>query len=133
MGISTRKLALESIKFPFRHSIKLAKEFDTSVCIDVGHILEGFPGDMNVEEAMEASAGRIGEIHVHDVYRNFEGNRVFIKDHLPLGKGFLNIQEIVNLIEYAKFNGPIILEMKFDDAVTSLEKLKSVITQSVRI
>jgi len=127
MGISSRKLALESIKFPFRHSIELANEFDTSVCVDVGHILEGFPGDMNVEEAMKASAGRIGEIHVHDVYRNVEGSRVVVKDHLPLGSGCLNLCELVSLIEYTKFDGPIILEMKFEDAVASLEKLKSMI------
>jgi len=133
MGISPRKLALESIKFPFRHSINLAKEFDTSVCVDVGHILEGFPGDMDVKEVMEASTGRIGEIHVHDVYRNVEGNRVFIKDHLPLGKGFLNIHEVFNLIECSKFKGPIILEMEFEDATSSLEKLKSIITQPVKI
>lgn len=132
MGISSRKLALESIKFPFSHSIELANEFNTSVCVDVGHILEGFPGDMNVEEAMRASAGRIGEIHVHDVYRNVDGSRVIVKDHLPLGSGCLNTRELINLIEYTKFDGPIILEMKFEDAVSSLEKLKSIIMQPLK-
>jgi len=127
MGVPTKKLALESIKFPFRHSIELANEFDTSVCVDIGHILEGFPGDMNIEEAMKASSGRIGEIHMHDVKRLVEGSRIVFRDHIPLGLGRLNLREIIGLIEYTKFDGPIILEMKFEDAVASLGKLKSVL------
>jgi len=127
VGISSRRLALESVKFPFRHSLALANEFDTSICIDVGHILAGYSGDVSLREAFYLSRGRIAEVHVHDVLRNVKGSNAMVKDHLPLGSGVLSVRELLFLLKSTAFDGPMILEMKFEDACSSLEELKSII------
>ncbi|MGQ9781124.1 MAG: cobamide remodeling phosphodiesterase CbiR [Nitrososphaeria archaeon] len=132
VGIPPRRLALESIKFPFRHSLALADEFNTSVCIDVGHILAGYPGDVGLKEAFSLSKNRIAEVHVHDVLQNVKGARTTIRDHLPLGAGVLNLNKLLGYIASTGFNGPLVLEMKFEDALDSLKELKTTVTQPIR-
>jgi len=122
-GVPSRKIALESVKFPFKYSIDMAEEFDTSLCIDVGHILAGYPGDVELREAFKLSDSRIGEVHVHDVIKRVEGERLYVKDHLPIGSGILNVREVLDLLKEANFCGPLVLELKFEDAVNSLKKL----------
>lgn len=119
LGVSSKKLALESVKFPFKFSIEMAEEFDTSLCIDVGHILAGYTTDVNIKEAFQLSKDRISEIHIHDVVKRMDDGKLFIKDHMPLGSGILDTKEVFGLLKEAKFCGPLVLELKFEDAVSS--------------
>ncbi|MCX8189130.1 MAG: sugar phosphate isomerase/epimerase [Nitrososphaeria archaeon] len=119
LGVPSKRLALESVKFPFKYSIAIAKEFGTTLCVDVGHIVAGFPGDVNLKEAFELSKDRISEIHIHDVVKRVDEGKPFIKDHLPLGSGILDISEVLDLVKEVNFCGPLVLELKFEDAVNS--------------
>lgn len=124
MGVAPRRIALESIEFPFSKTIEIAEEYDTSICVDTGHILAGYCGEISVEEALVKSSRRLGEIHLHDAYRRMEKNTVVAKDHLPLGAGNLNIESFLKTLKQV---GPlsilIVFELCLGDAKTSLEKL----------
>ncbi|MEM2088881.1 MAG: cobamide remodeling phosphodiesterase CbiR [Thermoproteota archaeon] len=123
MGVEPRRIALESIEFPFSKTLELAEAFDTSICIDTGHILAGYSGKISVEEALKLSSERLGEIHLHDAYRRKKGDSVVIKDHLPLGSGDMNVQSFLKTLEEVKFTGPIVFELGLKDAKISLQKL----------
>ncbi|MGC8911179.1 MAG: cobamide remodeling phosphodiesterase CbiR [Nitrososphaeria archaeon] len=119
LGVPSKKLALESVKFPFKFSIEMAEEFDTSLCIDVGHIHAGYTTDVDLKEAFQLSKDRISEIHIHDVVKRVDDGKLFIKDHMPIGSGTLDVKEVLGLIKEVKFCGPLVLELKFEDAVNS--------------
>ncbi|MEM2940942.1 MAG: cobamide remodeling phosphodiesterase CbiR [Thermoproteota archaeon] len=123
MGMDPRRIALESIEFPFSKTLEIAKNFDTSICIDTGHILAGYSGKISVEEALEFSSERLAEIHLHDAYRRKEGGRIIIKDHLPLGAGDMNIKSFLKTLKRIGFTGPIVFELGLKDAKASLQKL----------
>jgi sugar phosphate isomerase/epimerase len=123
MGVGSRRIALESIEFPFSKTLKIAEVFDTSICIDTGHILAGYSGEIGVEEAVKLSSERLLEIHLHDAYRRKEGDRIIVRDHLPLGAGDLDVKSLFESLEKAEFRGPMVLELGLRDAKSSLEKL----------
>ena len=78
-GIPSRKLAVETIEFPFHILLALANEFDTSICLDTGHILAGFSGSI----------------------------------------------ELFDTLEQANFDGPIIFELTVEQALASLNVVRS--------
>jgi len=123
MGVDSRRIALESIEFPFSKTLEIAKELNTSICIDTGHILAGYSGRISVEEALKLSSERLGEIHLHDAYKRKEEDNIITKDHLPLGAGNLNIQSFLKTLKHVKFTGPIVFELGLKDAKASLQKL----------
>ncbi|MEM2930956.1 MAG: cobamide remodeling phosphodiesterase CbiR [Thermoproteota archaeon] len=125
MGVGSRRIALESIEFPFSKTLEIAGEFDTSICIDTGHILAGYSGEISVEEALKKSSKKLGEIHLHDAYRRIEGDRLVIRDHLPLGAGDLNLKSFLKTLKQVDFSGPIVFELGLRDAKASLRKLAS--------
>jgi hypothetical protein len=43
-GIPSRRIAIETVEFPFDLTLELADELDLSLCLDTGHVLAGFPG-----------------------------------------------------------------------------------------
>lgn len=123
MGVRPHRIALESIEFPFSKTLEFAEKFNTSICIDTGHILAGYSGEISVEEALKLSSERLGEIHLHDAYRRREGGNMVVKDHLPLGAGNLNIQSFLKTLKQVNFKGPIVFELGLKDAKVSLQKL----------
>jgi len=123
IGVDSRRIALESIEFPFSKTLEIAEAFDTSICIDTGHILAGYSGEIGVEKAIELSSRRLLEIHLHDAYRRREGERIIVRDHLPLGAGDLNVKSLFESLGKAGFRGPIVFELGLRDAKSSLEKL----------
>jgi sugar phosphate isomerase/epimerase len=124
IGIASRRIALESVEFPFLETLRLAEEFETSVCIDTGHILAGYPGDVDLGKALRASRGRVAEIHLHDAYRRVSGDCVKVRDHLPLGTGDLDVEGLLNLLDEIGFDGPIVFELSLEDASRSLKLLQ---------
>jgi sugar phosphate isomerase/epimerase len=55
------------------------------------------------------------------VIKKMENGRLYVKDHSPIGSGTLNFHEVLDFLEGANFCGPIVLELKFEDAANSLK------------
>ncbi|MGQ9478692.1 MAG: cobamide remodeling phosphodiesterase CbiR [Thermoproteota archaeon] len=123
MGIPPRRIALESMEFPFDKTIEIAEEFDTSICIDTGHVLAGYSGNVPLEDALRHSSGRLGEIHLHDAYKRREGSHTVIRDHLFLGAGNMNVPGFLKTLGETGFKGPVVFELGLKDAKDSLERL----------
>jgi sugar phosphate isomerase/epimerase len=125
-GLPSRKLAVETIEFPFDLTLELAEELDLSICLDTGHVLVGFSGPLTIQEALARSLPRLGEVHLHDGPWQGPDRKIgYGKDHKPLGAGDLNVKVFLDELENSNFNGPIIFELNLEDAVSSLEKIAS--------
>jgi sugar phosphate isomerase/epimerase len=124
-GIPSRKLAVETIEFPFDLTLKLAEELNLSICFDTGHVLAGFSGPIDFIKTLDRCIPRLAEIHLHDspehsnIISNPQG-----KDHQPLGKGDLNLDLLFSRLEEVRFTGPIIFELPLDQALDSLNLIQ---------
>ena len=125
-GLPSRKLAIETVEFPLDLTLELAEEFDTSICLDTGHVLAGFPGWFDFFEVVDKLLPRLAEIHLHDCRRMPEGVRGYGEDHKPLGTGDLELGRFLDRLDAAKYQGPLIFELKVDEALESLKVVKSV-------
>jgi len=72
-GVSSRLLAVENLDYPFEWIRNCIREFDLSVCMDVGHLI--VMGE-DISTFYQAVADRVAVIHLHGVQNG--------KDHLPL-------------------------------------------------
>ncbi len=125
-GIPSRKIAIETVEFPLDLTLDLAEKLDLSVCLDTGHILVGFSGNVTVEEALEASLSRLAEIHLHDgPQHNPEHEMYYGQDHRPLGTGDLNLKAVLDRIVSSGFQGPVVFELQVHEALESLEVIKA--------
>lgn len=131
-GIPSRKLAVETIEFPHELTFELIEKFDTSMCLDVGHILVGFSGSVALFDVLEQVLPRLGEIHLHDGPWQFAtGERKigYGKDHSVLGTGDLDVARLLKRLEEANWKGPIIFELTVEQAKTSLDYIRKVCPQ----
>jgi sugar phosphate isomerase/epimerase len=125
-GLPARRLAIETIEFPFDLTLELAKDLDLSICFDTGHILVGFSGPVDLYEALELSLPRLGEIHLHDgPWQGPEMQIGYGQDHQPLGTGDLDVARLLSRLESAAFDGPIIFELRANEAVNSLAYIRN--------
>jgi sugar phosphate isomerase/epimerase len=125
-SLPSRRLAVETIEFPFDLTLALAEELDLSVCLDTGHVLVGFSGVVQLFTVLERCLPRLGEIHLHD--GPWQGEKQVIgygKDHQALGKGDLDIARLLNRLEAARWNGPVIFELSVPEALASLETIQT--------
>lgn len=123
-GLPSRKLALETIEFPFELTLELAERLDTSICLDTGHVLVGFSGPVELFDVLEQVLPRLGEIHLHD--GPWQGPQRAIgygKDHQALGKGDLDVGRLLARLERAAWDGPIIFELTLPEALASLDRI----------
>jgi sugar phosphate isomerase/epimerase len=128
-GIPSRKLAVETIEFPHELTMELAEKYDTSICLDVGHVLVGFSGPVKLYDVLEQVLPRLGEIHLHDGPWQFatgERRIGYGKDHNILGTGDLDVPWFLNRLAEAKWMGPIIFELTVEQAKASLDYIKKV-------
>jgi sugar phosphate isomerase/epimerase len=126
-GIPSRQLAVETIEFPFELTLELAEELDLSVCLDAGHILVGFSGLITLEEALEQCLPRLAEVHFHDgPWQGPERSIGYGKDHQPLGAGDLPVADFLDRLDNAGFTGPLIFELRMQEALQSLEVVRRV-------
>ncbi len=124
--IPHRKLAIETIEFPFELTLELAEELDLSICFDTGHVLVGFSGPMDFFQALEASLPRLGEVHLHDgPWQGPERVIGYGKDHQPLGQGDLDVARFLDRLVDHRFSGPVIFELHVEEALRSLEVIRS--------
>jgi sugar phosphate isomerase/epimerase len=123
-NLPSRNLAVETIEFPFDLTLELAEDLDLSICVDTGHILVGFSGPLTISEAITRSLPRLSEIHLHDgPWQGLERKIGYGMDHQPIGIGDLDIKKLFEQLEKGNFDGPVIFELKVQDAITSLERI----------
>lgn len=124
-GLPSRKLAIETIEFPFEMIMELAEGLDLSVCLDTGHILAGFSGPVTLPEALDRILPRMGEIHLHDCpWQGPERHIGYGKDHQALGKGDLDVPYLLRRLDEARWDGPVIFELTIPEAQESLKVLQ---------
>lgn len=124
-GIPSRKLAIETIEFPLDLTLELADELDLSICLDVGHVLSGFPGESDLFAVLECLLPRLAEIHLHDSPQWTPGTPIaYGQDHQALGKGDLDVARLLRRLEEAGWGGPLIFELTVPEAVTSREVVR---------
>jgi sugar phosphate isomerase/epimerase len=124
-GIPSRQLAIETIEFPFDLTLELARDLDLSICLDIGHVLVGFSGPVDLFDALEACLPRLGEIHLHDgPWQGPEQNIGYGRDHQPLGRGDLDTGRLLDRLVQASYDGPIIFELAVEEALASLEVIR---------
>jgi len=125
-GLPSRKLAVETIEFPFELMLGVAEEMDTSICLDTGHVLAGFSGPIQLFAALEAILPRLGEIHLHDApWQGPERKIGYGKDHQTLSTGDLDTARSINRLTEAQWNGPIIFELTVEQAQKSLQVIQN--------
>lgn len=125
-GLPSRRLAIETVEFPFDLTLELAEELDLSICLDTGHVLVGFCGPIELFDALERCLPRLAEVHLHD--GPWQGpDRVvgYGRDHQPLGAGDLDVARFLDRLERAGFGGPLVLELRLAEALASIEVVRS--------
>ncbi len=125
-GIPSRRIAIETIEFPFDLTLELAGELDLSLCLDTGHVLAGFPGWFDFFDVLEKCLPRLAEIHLHDSLLMPEGKRGYGEDHKPLGHGDLELGRLLDRLTAARFKGPLIFELQLEEALESLKVVKQI-------
>jgi sugar phosphate isomerase/epimerase len=112
-GVQPRLLAIENLDYPFAPVMELVREFDLSICMDVGHLL--LRGE-NITSFYQEQAERIAIIHLHGVRDG--------KDHLPLT--VLSEPDGMNAVSILKrFSGTLSLEVfSYDYLAASMEWLE---------
>jgi sugar phosphate isomerase/epimerase len=125
--IPSRKLAIETVEFPFDLTLELAEDLDLSICLDTGHVLVGFSGPVGIFEATEKSLPRLGEVHLHDgPWQGPERKIGYGKDHQPIGKGDLDVGRFLDQLNEANYRRPIIFELQLPEALDSLQIVRSI-------
>ena len=125
-GIPSRQLAIETIEFPFDLTMELAEELDLSICLDTGHVLSGFSGPVELDDVLERCLPRLAEVHLHDSPRLAPGQPVvYGKDHQALGAGDLDVGRLLDRLAAANFTGPLIFELRVEQALASLDVIRS--------
>jgi sugar phosphate isomerase/epimerase len=120
-GIASRRLAVETVEFPFELTLALAEELDLSVCFDTGHVLVGFSGPVDFFDALERALPRLGQVHLHDgPWQGPEQRIGFGKDHQTLGAGDLDLPRFLDRLTEAGFDGPLVFELPVEAALASL-------------
>lgn len=125
-GLPSRRLAVETIEFPFDLTLDLAQAFDLSMCLDVGHVVAGYTTGVSLLEALEHMLPRLAEVHLHDAYRReLPNGMVQVNDHMPLGAGEVPVGDLLDRLAAAEFSGPVIFELTIEEARASLEAIRA--------
>lgn len=119
-GLEPKRVATETVEFPYTLTFELARKLGLSICLDTGHVLAGFPGTTDLMKVFEACRDLLGEIHLHDAW-NRDGR---FQDHLQLGLGDMDIETFFKRLMEIEFNGPIVLELPLEKAIKSIKLLK---------
>jgi sugar phosphate isomerase/epimerase len=125
-GIPSRKLAVETVEFPLDLTLELVEELDLSICLDVGHVLAGFPGWFDFFEVVERLLPRLAEVHLHDSKKMPQGVRGYGEDHKPLGTRDLDLGPFLDRLAAANYRGPLVFELTVAEALESLKVVKSI-------
>jgi len=109
------RLALESFCYPpfiFRglnDFIEFISYFSSSqlgVLMDVGHL---YQAKIDLNEAINVFNSRLFDVHIHDATQQ---DNLRIATHLPIGKGTINFDRLVNDLQRIEYDGWLTLEIK---------------------
>jgi sugar phosphate isomerase/epimerase len=124
-GIPSRQLAIETVEFPLDLTLEMAEALDLSLCLDVGHVLSGFSGSTDLDAVVAACGPRLAEVHLHDATIPQDPEHpVYGLDHKPLGTADLNLGAFLDSLAAVGFDGPVIFELKVEEALASLEVVR---------
>lgn len=124
--IPSRRLAVETIEFPLELTLELAEELDLSMCLDTGHVLAGFSGPIDLFDALERCLPRLAEVHLHDSrWQGIDHQIAYGQDHQTLGAGDLDLPHLLDRLADAQFGGPLVLELRVEQALASLEVIRA--------
>jgi sugar phosphate isomerase/epimerase len=124
-GLPSRRLAIETIEFPLDLTLELAEALDLSICFDTGHVLAGFCGPVDFFDALERCLPRLADLHLHDCPRWQPGQPLpYGRDHQPLGSGDLDTGRLLDRLDEAGFEGPVIFELRVQETLASLEVVR---------
>ncbi len=105
----SRDLCVETLELPawdfFAGAIE---EHDVSICMDAGHLIWM---DLDPVNFFRRNAGRIREVHLHDVLPLGSGELRQFRDHLGLGIGVMDYRGLLDALQAARFAGAVILEV----------------------
>jgi len=106
--VSPRTVCVENLeRFPFQTILPLVTERDMRVCLDVGHLaVDG--GD--ALEFLRQHWELIGEVHLHDALPG-GAHGPGVRDHLPLGRGQVDYERIMDRLAEGGYEGVLILEV----------------------
>lgn len=112
-GVNSRKISVETLRYPFEWTENIIEKFDLSVCMDIGHL---FKYGFDAESVFGRYLSRISIIHLHGVRDG--------KDHIALDNLSSEHGRIVRDI-LKKFKGFVSLEIfSYQDLLRSLAYLE---------
>ncbi|MHA1952858.1 MAG: cobamide remodeling phosphodiesterase CbiR [Candidatus Heimdallarchaeaceae archaeon] len=124
-GISSRKIAVENIEFPFEIMYPIIEQLDLSICFDTGHLLAGFSGNDSIMEFVDKYYDRIIELHLHDgAYPRI--------DHKPLGTRDLPSRDLLLKLAENQFSGPLVYELNFEEVIQSMDFVKEKVPEVLK-
>jgi len=125
-GVPPRRVAVETVEFPFALTLELAHAFDLSMCLDVGHVVAGYTTGVTLFEALDQMLPRLAEVHLHDAYRReLPNGMVQVNDHMPLGTGEVPVGDFLDRLAATGFAGPVVFELTIEEAKASLEAIRT--------
>lgn len=129
--VDSKKIALETVEFPWSVTKEVINKLDLSICLDTGHLYAFPPYQLksgkspDVIEFLRNNFTRLVSIHLHDGGRFSEGSPTLTpRDHLALGKGHLPYPQMLEYLQEKKFKGPIVFEISLQDSLESLEQIR---------
>ena len=124
--IPPEKLCIENLEYiRFERIFPLVEEFNTRICMDVGHIKLR---NEDIGEFIDRYGSRLGHVHMHDVtYRMFDKRIRVMDDHRALGSGVLDLDDIIGRLAAVGFDGAVSLEVYEVDPTVSVRMLKEAI------
>ena len=104
-----RDLCVETLEAPtWDMFLPAVEEHDLSICMDAGHL--PWLG-LDPVAFYQQHAGRIREVHLHDVRALGEGELRRYRDHLALGAGGLDYHALLDALKAGGFGGSVIVEV----------------------
>jgi len=122
-----KRLAVENLEMGYELPFRLAEEFDTGLCCDVGHLVIE---QVDVPGTIAAYLDRIIHFHYHDVIEVEDEGEKKLKDHVALGMGMLDIPATLKVMVDGNFGGVLLVEVVSREyADTSLTVLRKQLQQ----
>ena len=114
-GFNSRIISIETLNYPLEWVEDILKEFNLSVCMDLGHLILY---ELDMKDVFNRYRNRISIIHLHGANEN--------KDHQPLDLlSKSNLKTILRMLK--QFMGTVSIEVfSFDHLNASLKYLESV-------
>ncbi len=127
-GIDAGTIALENLKYPFINLKDIIDQTGVSVCMDAGHIVAQKADSLDIWSFLDEFYDKIIEIHLHDGYNRSTDEGGKSSAHLALGEGDLDYISLLEELKRRKYKGIIILETGFEEALSSYDKIRHLLT-----